>query len=57
MPEEGVGTLRARRELGDRAGPAATRTGGPRFFHFVMGGGIPAALDADWLTSAYDQVA
>ena len=57
MPEEGVGTLSAVTELGDRAREAATRSSGPRFFHFVMGGGTPAALGADWLTSAYDQVA
>lgn len=44
-------------ELGDRARESATRSSGPRFFHFVMGGGTPAALGADWLTSAYDQVA
>ncbi len=57
MPEEGVGTLTALMELGERAREAATRSSGPRFFHFVMGGGTPAALGADWLTSAYDQVA
>jgi len=57
MPEEGVGTLTALTELGERARDAATRSSGPRFFHFVMGGGTPAALGADWLTSAYDQVA
>ncbi len=57
MPEEGDGTLAAIEELADRAREAATRSSGPRFFHFVMGGGTPAALAADWLTSAYDQVA
>ena len=57
MPEEGVGTLTALAELVERARETATRSSGPRFFHFVMGGGTPAALGADWLTSAYDQPA
>jgi glutamate/tyrosine decarboxylase-like PLP-dependent enzyme len=57
MPESGDGALPALAELAERATAAATRSSGPRFFHFVMGGGTPAALGADWLTSAYDQVA
>jgi glutamate/tyrosine decarboxylase-like PLP-dependent enzyme len=57
MPEEGDGSLAAVRELATRGQQAATRSSGPRFFHFVMGGGTPAALAADWLTSAFDQVA
>jgi len=57
MPEEGVGALSALADLGDRAREATTRSSGPRFFHFVMGGSTPAALGADWLTSAYDQIA
>jgi glutamate/tyrosine decarboxylase-like PLP-dependent enzyme len=57
MPEDGDGTLAAVNELAARGQQAATRSSGPRFFHFVMGGGTPAALAADWLTSAYDQVA
>jgi glutamate/tyrosine decarboxylase-like PLP-dependent enzyme len=57
MPEDGVGSLAALTELAERARQAATRSSGPRFFHFVMGGGTPAALGADWLTSAYDQPA
>ena len=57
LPEDGDGALTALRELSELAGRTATRSSGPRFFHFVMGGGTPAALGADWLTSAYDQVA
>jgi glutamate/tyrosine decarboxylase-like PLP-dependent enzyme len=57
LPEDGDGALVALGELIDRARPTATRSSGPRFFHFVMGGTTPAALGADWLTSTLDQVA
>ncbi len=57
LPEEGAGALAALRELSELADGTAMRSSGPRFFHFVMGGGTPAALGADWLASAYDQVA
>jgi glutamate/tyrosine decarboxylase-like PLP-dependent enzyme len=57
LPDEGAGSLEALRVLIDAAELAATRSAGPRFFHFVMGGGTPAALAADWLTSALDQIA
>ena len=53
LPEQGVGALAAIAELA-RASDAATRSSGPRFFHWVTGGATPAALAADWLTSVYD---
>ena len=55
LPEHGDGALAAVRELLERGVPAATRSSGPRFFHFVTGGTTPAALAADWLASALDQ--
>lgn len=57
LPERGVGSLRAVAELIELANEGATRSTGPRFFHFVMGGVTPAALGADWLTSSLNQVA
>ena len=55
LPVEGVGAAAAVRELAARADVASTRSAGPRFFHFVVGGVTPAALAADWLASTYDQ--
>lgn len=55
LPSEGVGWLQALNELIAASRDGATRSSGPRFFHFVTGGGTAAALAADWLTSALDQ--
>ena len=54
LPDDGVGSAAALARLADIGPTAATRSAGPRFFHFVTGGSTPAALGADWLASAYD---
>ena len=57
LPDRGSGSLAALAELIAAANDGATRSTGPRFFHFVMGGVTPAALAADWVTSTLNQSA
>jgi glutamate/tyrosine decarboxylase-like PLP-dependent enzyme len=55
LPEEGASALAAVSDLARLGRETATRSAGPRFFHYVIGGTTPAAVAADWLTSAFDQ--
>ena len=55
LPEEPLDPAQVVVELAEHAGPGVVATGSGRYFGFVIGGGLPAALAADWLTSAWDQ--
>jgi hypothetical protein len=55
LPEHGDGTLAVIRRLLEQGTEAHVRSGGPRFFHWVIGGSTPAALAADWLAVLLDQ--
>ena len=55
LPEEGDGALEALATLVHQGMDAALRSSGPRFFHWVIGGGTPAAIGADWLATVLDQ--
>src|SRR5213596_4305551 len=43
------------RLLDEIGSPATMATAGGRFFGFVVGGSLPAALAASWLAAAWDQ--
>lgn len=55
LPEDGTGTLGVVRQLLEQGTTAHVRSGGPRFFHWVIGGATPAALAADWFAILVDQ--
>ena len=55
LPEQGQPAAQVIEELARGADPGLVATAGPRFFGFVIGGSLPAAVAADWLTSAWDQ--
>jgi glutamate/tyrosine decarboxylase-like PLP-dependent enzyme len=55
LPEEGVDPRAVIASLVERAEPGVIGIPSGRFFGFVIGGALPAALAADWLTSTWDQ--
>ena len=55
VPDGPSDPLRVIEHLAAAADPGLVASAGPRHFGFVIGGAVPAALAADWLTGTWDQ--
>jgi glutamate/tyrosine decarboxylase-like PLP-dependent enzyme len=55
LPDQGVDPSLVIETLAREADDGLVATAGPRYFGFVIGGSVPAALAADWLCSTWDQ--
>jgi len=57
MPEQPSDPARVLEMLDELGSPATVASAGRRYFGFVVGGVLPAALAANWLAGAWDQCA
>jgi glutamate/tyrosine decarboxylase-like PLP-dependent enzyme len=55
LPDTGTDAAQVVAELIEGAEPGTIAIPSGRFFGFVIGGALPAAVAADWLTSTWDQ--
>jgi glutamate/tyrosine decarboxylase-like PLP-dependent enzyme len=55
LPQEGSDPRQVIECLRTAADAGLVATAGPRYFGFVVGGALPAAVAAEWLTAAWDQ--
>jgi len=57
LDDDGEDPVAVLRELAADADAGIVASAGPRYFGFVVGGALPVAVGADWLVSAWDQMA
>jgi glutamate/tyrosine decarboxylase-like PLP-dependent enzyme len=55
LPEQPTDAETVVGDLARAADPGLIGSAGPRYYGFVVGGSLPSALAADWLTSVWDQ--
>lgn len=55
LPKEGLQDPEVLSLLDEFGSPSTVASAGPRYFGFVTGGSLPAALAANWLAGAWDQ--
>jgi glutamate/tyrosine decarboxylase-like PLP-dependent enzyme len=55
LPEQPTDPQTVLARLDEIGSPASVGMAGPRFYGFVIGGSLPAALAANWLAGAWDQ--
>ncbi len=55
LPESPTSPQEVMEKMARYASPATVASAGPRYFGFVVGGVLPAALAANWLAGAWDQ--
>jgi len=56
LPETGCGARQSIEKLLELNASASANTGGPKCFHFIIGGSTPAAMAADLLATAFETV-
>ena len=56
LPDKGCGAQKSIEKLLEMNAKAAANAGGPKCFHFILGGSTPASLAADLLATAFETI-